>query len=85
MEIDFVVFKFVERVHSFEFILLDIEERRNMYFEILYRPVNSVCWQFKQNLAYVALTLLWELQYKTPKIQFWGVRNLSFAADLGSL
>ena len=30
MQVDFVVFKFAERVYSFEFILFDIEERRNI-------------------------------------------------------
>ena len=33
MPVDFVVFKFVERVYSFEFILFHIEERRNIYLK----------------------------------------------------
>ena len=42
MQVDFVVFKFVERVYSFEFILFHIEERRNYLF-------SSIRWRFKQN------------------------------------
>ena len=33
MQVDFVVFKFVERVNSFEFILFHIEEGRNIYLK----------------------------------------------------
>ena len=33
MRVDVVVFKFAERVYSFEFLLFHIEERRNIYLK----------------------------------------------------
>ena len=33
MRVDVVVFKFVERVYNFEFILFHIEGRRDIYLE----------------------------------------------------